>query len=179
MLTGCAKQQQYEPTEQLCSADLDKLEAMQIAEDVLANMHFTFQKADPQTGVIRTGPLSGAQFFELWRADNVGAFNSAEANLHSIRRAVELNIEQENERLCITCNVQVQRLSLPEHQVGSSARPYRMFSESDPSMQRLKLAPEQKRGMAWISLGEDTRLAGEILKRIEKQIAKLQKEEPI
>jgi hypothetical protein len=179
MLTGCAKQKQYEAIEQLCVADLDRPEAMQIAEDVLAKMHFTFEKADPQIGIIRTRPLSGAQFFEFWRADNVGHFNSAEANLHSIRRAIELNIDQENERLCITCDVQVQRLSLPEHQGGSSARAYRMFSESDPSMQKLKLAPEQKRDMAWISLGKDTRLATEILQRIEKQIARLQREEAI
>ena len=179
MLAGCASQRKYETVEQLCSADLDKLEAMQIAEDVLAKMNFTFEKADPQTGVIRTRPLPGAQFFEFWRADNVGTFNSAEANLHSIRRAVELNIQQENERLCITCDVQVQRLSLPERQGGSSARAYRMFSESSPSMQKLRVAPEQQRDMAWISLGKDTRLATEILQRIEKRIAKLQKEEPI
>ena len=170
MLTGCARQQQYEAVEQLCTADLDKLEAMQIAEDVLAKMHFTLEKADYQSGVIRTRPLPAAQFFEFWRADNVGAFNSTEANLHSIRRAVELNIGQEDERLCITCDVQVQRLSLPEHQVSSSARAYRMFSESSPSMQKLKLAPEQKGAMAWISLGKDTKLAAEILKQIEKRI---------
>jgi hypothetical protein len=179
MLTGCARQKQYEAIEQLCVPDIDKIEAMQIAEDVLAKMHFTFEKVDPQSGIIRTSPLPGAQFFEFWRADNVGAFSSAEANMHSIRRAVELSIEKENERLCITCDVQVQRLSLPEHQVSSSARAYRMFSESSPSMQKLKLTPEQKRAMAWTSLGKDTRLATEILHRIDKRIAKLQKEQSI
>lgn len=179
MLTGCGKQERYEAVEQLRVADLHTLEAMQIAEDVLANMHFTFEKVDYQSGVIKTRPLPGAQFFEFWRADNVGAFNSAEANLHSVRRTVELNVKEKDEGLSITCDVQVQRLSLPEHQVSSSARAYRMFSESSPSMQKLKLTPEQKRGMAWISLGKNTRLATEILHRIEKRIAKLQKEEAI
>jgi hypothetical protein len=179
VLTGCARQEHYEAIEQLCVPGLDKPEAMQIAEDVLAKMHFTFEKADPQTGVITTRPLPGAQFFEFWRADNIGASNSAEANLHSIQRAVKLNIEQQNERLCITCDVQVRRLSLPERQGGSNARAYRMFSESSPSMQRLKLTPEQQRSMAWISLGKDTRLATEILRRIEEQLANLHKEEPI
>ena len=179
MLTGCARQQRYEAVKQLCVPDVDKLEAMQVAQDVLAKMCFTIEKADIETGLIRTRPLPGAQLFEFWRADNVGTFNSAEANLHSIRRAVELNIERDNERLCITCDVQVQRLSLPERQGGSSARAYRMFSESSPSMQKLKLSPEQKRGMAWIDLGKDARLATEILQRIEKQIARLQKEEAI
>jgi hypothetical protein len=170
MLTGCARQQQYEPIEQLCVPNLDKHEAMQIAEDVLARMCFAVEKVDHESGVIRTRPLSGAQFFEFWRADNVGAFNTAEANLHSIRRAVELNIQQEDEGLRITCDVQVQRLSLPERQVSSSARAYRMFSKSASSMQRLELSPEQKKGMAWVDLGNDTKLATEILKRIEEQI---------
>jgi hypothetical protein len=170
MLTGCARQQQYETVEQLRVPDLDKLEAMQIAEDVLARMCFAVEKVDHESGVIRTRPLSGAQFFEFWRADNVGAFNAAEANLHSVRRAAELNIEQEDEGLSITCHVQVQRLSLPENQVSSSARAYRMFSRSASSMQSLELNPEQKKGMAWIDMGTDTRLATEILRRIEEQV---------
>jgi len=179
VLTGCARQQQYETVEQLCVPDFDKLEAMQIAEDVLCRMHFAIEKADADTGLIKSRPLPGAQFFEFWRSDNVGVFNAAEANLHSVRRVVELNIHQENEGLSIACDVQVQRLSLPEHQVSSSARAYRMFSESSPSMQKLKVTPEQKTGMAWISLGKDTKLATEILQRIERRLAKLQKEEAI
>jgi len=179
MLTGCAKQERYEAVEQLCVPDFEKLEAMQIAEDILAKMHFAIEKADAESGVIRTRPLPSAQFFEFWRSDSVGTINGAEANLHSVRRVVELNINQENEGLSVACDVQVQRLSLPVHGVTSSARAYRMFSESTSSMQRLQLSPEQKKDMTWIDLGKDTRLATEILQRIEKQIAELQEEETI
>jgi len=169
-LAGCAEQQQFKTVEQICVPGTTKAEAMQAAEDVLGKMHFTIDKADAEQGLIRTRPLPGAQFFEFWRSDNVGAFNSTEANLHSIRRVAELNISQQGGQLYIGCNVKVSRLSLPEQQISSSARAYRMFSQSSPAMQILALHPQQKKGMAWVDLGNDTMLATEILKRIEKHV---------
>src|SRR4030065_1673861 len=101
---------------------------MEIAESVLVRMYFTIDKADVQSGLIRPRPLSGAQFFEFWRSDNVGTDNALAANLHTIRRTVTLDISQKDEQLCIGCNVQAERLSLPERQVSSSARIYGIFS---------------------------------------------------
>ncbi len=169
-LAGCAEQQQFKTVEQICVPGTDKAEAMQAAEDVLGKMHFTIDKADAEQGLIRTRPLPGAQFFEFWRSDNVGAFNSSEANLHSIRRVVELDISRQGGQLCIGCNVKVHRLSLPERQISSSARAYQMFSQSSPAMQRLEPHPEQKKSMAWLDLDNDIMLATEILKRIEKHV---------
>jgi len=169
-LAGCAESQRYEVTEQICMLDTSKAGAMQAAEEVLGEMHFTIDKADAELGVIRTRPLPAAQFFEFWRSDNVGSFNCAEANLHSIRRIAELNVSRQGQKLCISCDVKVSRLSLPERQLGGSSRAYEMFSESSPSMQTLKLHPEQKKTMAWVDLGKDTKLATEILKRISSML---------
>ncbi|MHC4572196.1 MAG: hypothetical protein ACYS0C_09010 [Planctomycetota bacterium] len=169
LLAGCAKTQQFEVVEQICLPDMSKPEAMQIAEDVLSKMQFTIDKADTESGFIRTNPLPGAQFFEFWRSDNVGAYNFTYANLHSIRRIVELDISKRDGQLCIDCNVNTQRLSLPDRQVTSSARVYEMFSQSSSLKQKLKLNPDQKKGMAWADSGKDTRLETEILKRIEKR----------
>jgi len=171
LLSGCAVKQQIEPVEQICMAELDKQQLMQAAEDVLGRMHFAVAKADVDQGIIRTRPLTGAQFFEFWRSDNVGSFNSAEANLHSIRRTAELDISrQQNGQLCVGCDVSVERLSLPQRQVGT-ARVYGMFSKSGQSIQKLKLNPEQKAGMAWTDLGRDRMLETKILTQIKKQIA--------
>ncbi len=181
LLAGCTEQQQYGAVKPICVDNIDKIQAMETAEDVLAKMHFTIEKADtnPATlgtnarrwrGFIRTRPLSGAQFFEFWRSDNVGAGNWLESNLHSIRRVVELNMSEQDEGLCINCDVQVHRLSLPERRVSSSARAYDMFSASSPALQRIELNPEQKESMAWIDLGKDTQLAAEILKRISSML---------
>ncbi len=158
------------PTTGLVVPDANKAEAMQIAEDVLAKMYFTIEKADVETGLITTKPLRGAQFFELWRSDNVGAFNTAEANLHAIRRTVQLRISQQSEGLYIDCDVLVHRLNLPQHQAVTGSQAYQIFSKSSLSTQRLILSPEQKRHMEWIDLGKDTKLATEILKRVEEQI---------
>jgi len=153
ILAGCAEQQKYEPVEQIYVPGVNKVEAMQIAEDVLVNMHFTVEKADTESGIITTKPLPGAQFFELWRSDNIDSFSAAEANLQSIRRTARLNIKPQDDKIYIDCFVHVQRLSLPESQ-------------------ELNLAPEQPTltaGAEWIDLGKDTQLATEILKRIEKK----------
>jgi hypothetical protein len=181
LLAGCTEQQQYGAVKPICVDNIDKIQAMEVAEDILVKMHFTIEKADANPamlgidtrrwrGFIRTRPLPGAQFFEFWRSDNVGADNWLESNLHSIRRVVELNMSEQDEGLCINCDVRIYRLSLPERRLSSSARAYDMFSKSSPALQRIKLNPEQKAGTAWIDLGKDTQLAAEILKRISSML---------
>ena len=159
LLAGCVNQRQFKALEQICVPDTPKQQAMQIAEDVLGQMHFTVAKTDTEQGFLRTRPLPGAQFFEFWRSDR-----SAEGNLHSIRRIVELNISQQGEKLCIDCDVKVQRLSLPELRgAGYEAR-------GTGSIQKLNLSPQQRKGMTWVDLGQDPRLKTEILKQIEKRL---------
>jgi hypothetical protein len=172
---GCTRPYKGETVEQICPAGIDKRQAMQVTEDVLGKMHFSIAKSDANLGIIRTLPLTGAQFFEFWRKDNVGSFNATEANLHSIRRIAELNITQQGSQLCIHCKVNTQRLHLPERELRSQARVYEMFSQSSPTRQQLKLNPEQKESMAWVDLGNDTKLTTMILKQIENKIAKMQK----
>jgi len=182
MAAGCTQQNSAPPRVKVQDSALyveadqgiGTADLMEIAKDVLANMYFTIEKADVESGLIRTRPLPGAQIFEFWRSDNAGADNTLAANLHTIRRTVTLDISQEGGELRIGCNVQAQRLSLPERQAGSSStRVYGMFSQSNASLQRLKLNPEQKEEMNWIDLSSDKRLATEILKRIETGIVRL------
>ncbi len=173
ILGGCAKQQQFEKIERICLSDTDKAKAMRMAEDVLGEMHFEIEKSDGEQGLIRSRPLSGAQFFEFWRKDNVGTFNWAESNLHSIRRVVEMDVRQEDGRLCIGCKVSAQRLNLPERLLRGTGRGYEMFSESNPAVQKLKLDAGQKTLMTWVDLGRDELLETEILKRVGNKAAKM------
>lgn len=170
MLTGCAQQQHQEVVEQICLPEKQKPKVMQAAEDILAQMHFTIDKSDAEKGIIRTKPLPAAQSFEFWRSDNVGSFNSTEANLHSIRRTAELSISRQAGQLCISCDVKVQRLSLPERDITGSGRAYEMFTRSKQSIQVLELHPEQEKDVAWIDLGSDKQLATEILKRFSSML---------
>ena len=170
---GCGKQQQYEVIEQICVPSVDMPEALAAVEDVLVEMHFTVDKVDVEGGFLRTRPLSGAKVFEFWRSDSVGAFNFAEANLHSIQRTAELHIRRGRSRqgrqLCIYCDVKTQRLSLPQPRAGSSSWSAPIFSENRPLMQKLKPGAEQKKVMSWVDLGSDTRLATVILSRIKSR----------
>jgi len=168
---GCGQQQKKAPTGSVSLPDIGTEEALESAEQVLADMHFDIEKADVSLGYIRTRPLPGAQFFEFWRSDNVGAENALLANLHTIRRTVELKVNRRQGRLEIDCNVRVQRLSVPEREVTSTARAYGMYTRSTPTLQKLRFDAAQIKGIEWIDLEKDEELAAEIVKRIRERIA--------
>lgn len=149
---------------------VSRKDALWAAERTLSDMHFVIEKLDVQQGIVRTEPLRGAQVFELWRSDNVGLYDTAEANLNTIRRSVELRFSDEQGSMRVDCNVPVQQLSLPENEVASVSQAYQMHSASTNTIQRLQLSPQQKQGMAWIDLGQDQALAARILKRIEARL---------
>jgi hypothetical protein len=178
-LAGCAQQRRDAAVRPLCAPGAEKLRLMNAAVDVLGQMHFAIEKADPNIGLIRTRPLTGAQFFEFWRSDNSGPFSAAEASIQTIRRVAQLNLNEQNAQVCLTCTVRTYRLNMPEHEISSSARAYTMFSKSSSKLQRIKLYPQQAELMVWTDLGDDGQLAAEILRRIERRITSLQKEETI
>ena len=170
-LGGCAGPRQVKEIERICLDGLSKAKALEVSEEVLRDMNFTVAKADPNLGYVLSRPLAGGQLFEFWRKDNVGGFNAAEANLHSIRRTVEMNIDEEYEKLCINCRVKVERLSLSEFVESDVGIKYDRITGQKIRMSLLKLEldAEQKE---WIELGEDGKLATVILQRIEKKTAK-------
>ena len=169
-LTGCTdKQTSY--IDRVCLSRITQQTAVDTAENVLTAMHFTISKSDAEYGYISTQPLRGAQSFEFWRKDNVGSFNSAQSNLHTIRRTVEMNVSQQTGQICIDCIARVERLSLPERQAVSPSRAASMFTKSSPSAQRLAINPDQAKGMRWIDLGRDTALETEILNRFKQQVS--------
>ncbi|MEJ2705222.1 MAG: hypothetical protein P8Z79_22505 [Sedimentisphaerales bacterium] len=166
---GCSRPYRAEPTGQIQLSHTDKAESMKLAEDVLSELHFPIDKADVESGLLTTRPLPGAQFFEFWRGDNVGAGNGLQANLHTIRRTVEVDVTQRADKVCVSCSVKVQQLSLPEREITNSAGVYDMFSSSTPVLQKIAMNPEQRKAATWIDLADDKALAAEILKRIERR----------
>lgn len=158
-----------------------KATVVQTAHDVLSRLQFPIEKLDVEQGIIRTRPWRGAQFFEVWRRDNVSTYDAAEANLQTIRRTVELRVAREAPESVaedlhapgpwrITCAVSVQRLSLPENQIPSISQTYRMHSQSTATAQRIVVTPQQEQAMAWVDSGPDPALAAEILRRISRKL---------
>jgi hypothetical protein len=172
LLSGCAKKQQFE-VKPVCLAGVDVQSAMAEAEKALIRMNFVVEKADPNSGVMRTRPLTGGQFFELWRQDNRGRYSGNMSNIHTIRRTAELQFAQENGQLCINCNIKVERLSLPEKEIDSSSRVYSLFSSSKESDQSMELNAEQKAKAEWVDLGQDNGLEAYILKKVNKRISNM------
>jgi hypothetical protein len=173
---GCAENKYIQTTEQICVPAITKANAMAAAEQVLAGMHFAIEKLDVEAGCIKTYPLVGAQTFEFWRSDSIGPFNRAEADLHSIRRAVELNITEQAGQLCINCKATTQRLSLSRGQTAAS-QGHAIMSPGQRSIQNLKLDHSQKSNITWLDLGRDNQLETEIIKRIEKRLTAAKKEQ--
>jgi hypothetical protein len=172
LLAGCAENSGVRPTKQTClsaSPTPSVADATSAAEQVLAQMHFTIEKLDAQAGYIKTNPLAGAQSIEPWRSDSAGLFNRMEADLHTIRRTIELNITRQADRICIDCRATTQRLSMPNSPVASD-RGYTAISESYRAYHKPGFEAEQKSSMTWIDLGRYGQLETEIIKRIEKQL---------
>lgn len=174
LLAGCASKTEFPAPEPLCSG-LSLDDAMQVGEDVLGNLRFPIAKYDADAALIQTGPYEGAHFFEFWRSDDASAYDRAYSNVHSVQRIAELSFDQQADRLCISCRVDLQRLSLPEGEITGSAKTFSLFSESEETRQTLQVNSEQKEGMAWLDMGQDNKLAAKILKRIEKKISRLKK----
>ena len=169
------------------SEDATTAEIIQAAHNVLRDMHFEIEKLDAEQGVVKTRPLRAAQFFEFWRSDNIGGYNTAEANLQSLRKTVELrvraeagdrrpeaegayNLQPTASGLHVECDVHVQRLALPPNEIAGVSQAYRIHTQSDRTVQALNVTPEQRAEMAWIDLGEDSDLAAEILRRVEQKL---------
>jgi len=168
---GCAQKPQIDP-EPICLANLDLQSAMKQSEMVLLRMNFVVVKADPTTGYMLTKPLPGGQFFEIWRKDNRDGYSSAMSNLHSIQRTAELNFMQQNDLLCIDCNVTIERLSIPEKEIDSTTKVFSMISRSNESRQTLILSGDQEKLMEWVDIGRDGNLEAYILKKIYQRINK-------
>jgi len=171
------------PTQMIRADGATRADVVQAAGDVLTRMHFAIEKLDAEQGLVRTRPLRGAQFFELWRSDNASAYNWEEANLQSVRRSVELRVKTEDggqktenggaSGLCVECEVSVQRLSLPANEIAGTSEAYRIHSSSMPTLQRVEVSPQQRRAMAWIDLGRDPNLAARILARVEQRLQRV------
>lgn len=168
-LTGCTEKQMAAP-EPKCLSGIDINSAMNASELVLVGMNFVIDKQDPTLHIMTTKPQSGSQFFELWRKDNVGGYNCAQSNLHSIQRTVELGFNEIQGQVCIVCTVKRERLSIPEKDIDSAGQAQSLFTGSNETMQKLTLNSEQEKKMDWIDIGRDSRLEKVILDKIDKKI---------
>ena len=166
-LAGCANNNNPETIDYI-SNWCEKSFAMKTSQKVLTKMNFPIEKFDIEEGYIRTKPISGSQIFEFWQKDNVGLFNTVEANLHTIRRVIELDLSEIGGRTKISCNVKTYRLSIEESETAKISESPALFSaNAQSSLEKLELPDGRKR---WIELGNDEKLSSLILEEINKRL---------
>jgi hypothetical protein len=171
VLAGCGKPQMMQ-AQPVCLEAISQDKLMRVVEKTLFSMRFEIEKYDVENGVIRTRPLSGEQFFELWRSDNAGGFNTAESNLQSLQRTVEFTFQPQQTGVCMQCQVTTQRLSLPEEPIRGYYSSSALYTSSSRSKQQLDVDTDRLEQMKWTDLGRDAALEQKILQRIQQKISK-------
>ncbi|MHC5181667.1 MAG: hypothetical protein ACYSOW_07350 [Planctomycetota bacterium] len=161
MLSGCGSEQTV--SEDPVCLPVFPEPVMQSAQTVLLKMHFDIEKYDTSARYIRTRPLSGAQFFEFWRRDNASASAMAQANLHTLRRIVELEFTPQDATTCIQCRVQVSRLSMSEKPIEGAGRMSGIYTESSTRYQTLEVGSQDQSQIEWVEIGRDYDLEHKIL----------------
>ena len=170
LFAGCATTPEKDPesVDPLCLDGINQQIAMDAAAKVLGNMRFRLEKFDPEALYLRTRPLSGA------RQDNASSYQATQANIHSLRRVVEMEFSAQGTNVCIDCVVHVQRLSVPETPVSGMSDMANVYTDSSGREQTLVLDEDRLASMEWIELDPDTALQQRILDKIETLIKKEQ-----
>ncbi|MFP6613971.1 MAG: hypothetical protein VB835_16795 [Pirellulales bacterium] len=122
-------------------------------------------------GLIETHPLTGATFFEPWRADSIGTHDRLESTLQSIRRIAYVRVIPDTHGYWIDVRVdkELEDVQRPEHATsGVSAPRYEQTIEK-----RAGALAGPSLTLGWISQGRDILLEQEIQRRLKRYLSPL------
>jgi hypothetical protein len=151
---------------------------------VLRRYDFPPDRVDPARGLIVSDPATSGQWFEWWRVDSQGAYQTLESSLHTMRRIVTVNLEPldtEGDRPAeegagplaetpgagryrLIVRVDKSRYSAPERQITTASGALAIYSERIPTTEGLRGA--ESRGAHWVPLGRDPLLEAYLLERL-------------
>ena len=134
--------------------------------DVLRRSRFQIDRDDPGARVITTFPEVSGNWFEFWRQDTATAYDTVEANLHTVRREATVNLvpaDSENTWL-LSIKVVKSRHSAPERQMTNPAEGLRVFSAAIPTTSGDVLTRAES--VEWIDRGRDAAVERMLLDRV-------------
>lgn len=169
---GCGQPRQVVSTDPVCLPQVNSDQVMEAAYVVLTDMQFSIEKYDFEARYLRTRPLSGAQFFQVFRGDNASSYAAVEANMYSLRRTVEIEVTPFANRACIQCRAMVQQLSIPEKPLVGTSRMARQYTLGGRGDQSLQLDRQQAQQMEWLDCGADRALEEKIIEKIKQRLDK-------
>ena len=170
LLAGCASA----PVESIKEGIIVEAEAgilWQSCKSELKNRGFRLDRVDLRSGVIETFPMVSRQWFEFWRHDVVDAASLAESSLQTIRRRVGIKLTPLGEnKYRFNCRATVQRLSMPPSTVSGSVWAENVFYSTAG---RSPIWNDPDGGRVWVTLGNDTALAGNIISSVKAALEKI------
>ncbi|MFN0134539.1 MAG: hypothetical protein ACKVS9_00305 [Phycisphaerae bacterium] len=137
---------------------------------VLREHDFQPRRLERDQGLLIAGPTTAGQWFEIWRADTRGDYNTAEANLHTVRHTVTLRLDPETgepsdaDRFRLSLQVDKERLSAVERQVTTTGAALTIFSERVPTVEGYRDPLEATR--QWVPRGRNGQLESYLLHRV-------------
>jgi len=161
---GCSNRVRVPVKQPVCVSSTDVEAVMENCSSALMQFGFVVEKYDTEVGYIRTRPLRGGQFFEVWRRDNVGGEKMKEASAHSIRRVAEMELRQDAGKICVECVVNVSRLGIDDEESLMWTKVPEMFTGGSD-----RLMPNaEKEDIYWVEMGEDELLESSLLRELHK-----------
>jgi hypothetical protein len=134
---------------------------------------------DRRAGIIRTAPVVGRHWFELWRKDYAGEFDGVEGTLQTIYRQVTIHIKPasaDSTQYDATIEVQTFRSDRTQRwQAHDSQTVYGMFQlpgQTTSEHGLLVNEPTEPRGAAIVPLGRNPDLEAKMAKDLTKILAK-------
>ena len=140
----------------------------QAGRHVLISYHFRLDRQDPRAGTITTWPMTGKQFFELWRRDAARMTDTTESTLQTIYRAVRVTIRQGRDGRGYepVVEVLISRSDKPTDSISSTSEAYDMFTKRPKK--KNKLTGEQEAAQM-VELGNDRALEARLTAGILKE----------
>ncbi len=136
------------------------------AIDVLHDFNFEIERENRLAKVVQTSPKVGASLFEPWHKDAVGYASRLEGTLQSVRRTVQISMQQHEQGggYLVTVAAYKETEDLPGLAANSPGAA--TFEESQPLSRDLNPVVGQSTPSRWIPAGRDPLLEQAILAKL-------------
>ncbi|MCX5683676.1 MAG: hypothetical protein NT049_08330 [Planctomycetota bacterium] len=167
-LVGCARapEARYPNPMALPSSDIASVE--KVAQRILLELNFEVVYPQSKPGRVDTEHLTGDSWFEFWRGDTVGDFQRVESSLHTIRRAVHIQVSPAPTGSQVSVKVDKERLSAPGSSPSAISQTYDLYNPRKTSLARQDEFKETQ--YTWLPMDRDDALEQVILERIQGRL---------
>lgn len=172
--TGCHKPAPPQgPTAEFIEhEDVDPL--WQATQSVLRKHDFQIDRQDLAAGVIETLPTTSQHFSEFWRQDVADPYSFGQATMHTMQRKATVRFIRTSSarNWAVEMQVDVYRLSTPEHQVTSASSALLAFSGGLPTATG-QVGVNASKQREWVPLGRDGEMESRLLSQIFKAAGRM------